>query len=60
MVINGDVISLTKKEIIELINEECTKRLQMTITEFIEKQKAHKLPKTTAVHDIEMMLKLAK
>jgi len=60
MVTKDDVISLNKKEVLELANKECSKRLQISINEFINRQKTNQLPKTTAVHDIEMILKLAK
>lgn len=58
MVINGDVVSLNKKEITKLIESECQKRLHMTTKEFIRKRKDGQLPKSVAVDDIEMLLKL--
>ena len=60
MVINGDVISLNKREIFKLIEKECQSRLHMTVKEFIQKQKEGQLPKSTAVDDIGMLLKLVK
>jgi hypothetical protein len=59
MVIDNDVISLNKAEVMKLINKECNDRLQMSITQFIKKQQNKELPRSTAVHDILMMLKLA-
>jgi hypothetical protein len=59
MVIQGDVISLSNKEVKELIDRECRKRLDMSGREFLERREKGKLPKSTAVHDIEILLKLA-
>ena len=60
MVIQGDVISLNKKEVLRLASKQCNKRLHMTIGEFNKKRKAKELPDSMAVHDIEMILRLAK
>lgn len=59
MVINGDIISLSKKEVAVIIEKECQKRLRMTAKEFLQKRRDGTLPQSTAVSDIEMMLKLA-
>lgn len=59
MVINGDVITLNKKEVEALIEKECRKRLNMSVSEFMEKRKSGKLPKSMAAYDIEMMLSIA-
>ena len=59
MVIDGDVISLNKKEAIEIINKECQKRLSMNLDTFKEKRKQGKLPNSLAVHDIEALLRFA-
>jgi hypothetical protein len=59
MVIDGDVITLNKKEVDEIIDLECKKRLGITLDEFLQRRKQDKLPKSTAVHEIEMLLKLA-
>ncbi|MCX5990915.1 MAG: hypothetical protein NTZ04_01070 [Chloroflexi bacterium] len=59
MVTYGDVISLNKKEALELASKESKKRLGMTISEFRKRQQAGKLPRSTAVRDIEMILKFA-
>lgn len=59
MVINGDIVTLSKPEVKELVNRECKKRLGMSAKEFSLKQKNGELPKSTAVRDIEMLLRLA-
>jgi hypothetical protein len=59
MVIQGDIITLSKQEVKELIERECRKRLDMSVREFLNKRRKGTLPKSTAVHDIEMLLKLA-
>jgi len=60
MVVNGDIIILDDKEVLTLIDNECRKRLHMSAEEFMRKYGAGELPQSTAVHDIEMLLKLAK
>lgn len=60
MVTNGDIITLNKKEVMALIDKECRKRLQMSAKEFMRKRAKRELPNSLAVHDIEMILKLAK
>ncbi len=59
MVIKDDMVTLSKREVEELIDRECRKRLDMTAREFLHKREQGKLPKSTAVHDILMLLKLA-
>ena len=59
MVVHNDIITLSKKEIEELIDSECKKRLGMSAKEFLQKRKEGKLSRSTAVYDIEMLLKLA-
>ncbi len=59
MVINGDVISLSKKEAVEIIEKECQRRLGMSLGEFRQKRRCHKLPDLVAVHDIEALLRFA-
>ncbi len=59
MVKNGNMVTLNKKEIENLINKECKKRLGINAKEFLQKREHGKLVKSTAVHDIEMLLKLA-
>ncbi len=58
MVINGDIVTLSKREVKELVDRECKKRLGMSAKEFLLKQKNGKLPGSTAVRDIEMLLRL--
>lgn len=58
MVKQRDIITLNKKEIEELIDRECKKRLGMSTKVFLQKRKHGRLPNTTAVHDIEMLLRL--
>jgi hypothetical protein len=60
MVVNGDVISLNKTEVLKLVEGECKKRLNITAAQFIRLQENKQLPNNLAVHDIEMMLRLAK
>jgi hypothetical protein len=59
MVINGDVVILNKRDVEKLIDAESKKRLHMSGKEFLRKYQRGELPKTNAVHDIEMLLKLA-
>ena len=59
MVINKDIITLTKKEVKELIDRECKKRLGISYEQFLQDRKEGKLLPSTAVHDIETLLKLA-
>jgi hypothetical protein len=59
MVIQGDIITLTKKEAIEIIDKECQKRLGMNLEEFRERRKQGNLPKSLAVYDIEALLRFA-
>lgn len=59
MVINGDIVTLSKREVKELVDRECKKRLGMSAKEFLLKQKNGGLPGSTAVRDIEMLLRLA-
>ena len=59
MVIDGDVISLNRKEAVEIINKECQKRLSMNLDMFKEKRKQGKLPHSLAVHDVEALLRFA-
>ncbi|MBM4448138.1 MAG: hypothetical protein FJ015_02715 [Chloroflexi bacterium] len=59
MVKNGSMVTLNKKEVENLINNECKKRLGISAKEFLQKREHGKLAKSTAVHDIEMLLKLA-
>ena len=59
MVINGDVIILNEKEIEQLIDAECKKRLNMSGKEFLRKYQHGEIPKSSAVNDIEMLLKIA-
>jgi len=58
MIIHNDVIILNKKEIAKLIDTECKDRLGMSSREFMRKRKDGTLPRSLAVHDIEMLLKL--
>lgn len=58
MVTHGDVITLDEKELAEVINLECKKRLNMTLEEFVQKRKSGELPKSPATQEIEMLIKL--
>ncbi|MDP6771939.1 MAG: hypothetical protein QF704_14655 [Anaerolineales bacterium] len=59
MVVNGDVVILNKKDVERIIDAECQKRLHMSGKEFSWKYNNGELPDSTAIHDIEMLLKLA-
>jgi len=59
MVKDGDVVTLNKKEVMVLIDRECRKRLHMSAKDFLRKRDNGGLPHSAAVHDIEMILKLA-
>lgn len=59
MIMKNDMVTLNKKEVAELIDNQCKKRLGMSAEEFLEKRKKNELTKSIAVHDIEMLLKLA-
>ncbi len=60
MVIDGDIVTLDNEEVMALIDNECRKRLHMSASEFLKMRDNGGLPGSTAVHDIEMILKLAK
>ena len=60
MVKDGDVITLNKEEVMALIDRECRKRLHMSAAEFLKKRDNGGMPRSIAVHDIEMMLRLAR
>lgn len=55
---HNDIITLTKREVAELIDRECRNRLGMSAKEFLQKRREGKLSPSPAVHDIEMLLKL--
>lgn len=59
MITQGNMVTLNKKEVDQLINRECRKRLGISAKEFLRKRENGGLPKSTAVHDIEILLKLA-
>ena len=59
MVIHGDIVTLNREEVKDLINRECKNRLGMSAVEYVKRNKRGDLPKVAAVHDIEMLLKLA-
>lgn len=59
MVKNGDVIILSKKEALELVEKECRGRLGISLREFRQKSKHRELPRSVAVHDIEALLRFA-
>jgi hypothetical protein len=58
MVENGDIIILNNKEVKKLIDKECRSRLGMSRLDFVQQREQGRLPKSYAVHDIEMLLKL--
>jgi hypothetical protein len=58
MVKKGDVIVLTNREVKSLINRECKSRLGISRTDFMQQHEQGTLPKSAAVRDIEMLLKL--
>ena len=58
MVIKGDIVTLSKKGVEEFIDKECRRRLGMSTKEFVRKRKHGELPKSIAVHDIKILLKL--
>lgn len=58
MVINGDIITLNRKEAKELINRECKERLGMNAAEFLWKSRKGSLPDLPAIPEIKMLLRL--
>ncbi len=59
MVKNGDIITLNNKDFDKILDKECRKVLGMSGQEFLRKRNNGGLPKSTAIRDIEMLLKLA-
>jgi hypothetical protein len=59
MVKHGDIVTLSKKELQQIIQRECKERLGLSYDEFMRKRASNQLPKSTAVHDIELLLALA-
>ena len=59
MVKQGNMVTLDKKEVEQLIEKECKKRLGISSKEFIQKRERGELKKSIATHDIELLLKLA-
>jgi len=57
MVIDGDVIVLSKREAEKIIDKECQKRLGISLREFKEKKRNRELEPSLAVHDIEALLR---
>ena len=60
MVTHGDIITLSKKDAAVIVEKECQKRLHISTKEFLKRRRLGQLPRSEAVSDIEMMLKLAK
>jgi hypothetical protein len=58
MVRHGDIVALNRKDLHEIIDRECKKRLGITRVEFLQRHEQGELPKSTATHEIEMLLKL--
>jgi hypothetical protein len=59
MVTKDNIVTLDEKEVEELIDKECKKRLGITAKEFLQKRERGELTKSIATHDIELLLKLA-
>ena len=60
MIMENDIVTLNKKELEEVIDIECRKRLGISTKEFMQKYNHGKLSTdSTAVHDMEMLLKVA-
>ena len=60
MVKHGDIVTLNKEELDEIIDIECQGRLGITRGEFLHRRERGELPKSTATQEIEMLLKLDK
>ena len=59
MRIEGNMVTLNKKEVTQLIDKECRKRLGMSAKEYLQKRGNGGLAKSMATHDIEILLNLA-
>ena len=59
MITKGNMVTLNKKEVNQLIDKECRKRLGMSAKEYLRKRENGGLAKSMATHDIEILLKLA-
>ena len=59
MITKGNMVTLNKEEINQLIDKECRKRLGISAREYLRKRKNGGLAKSIATHDIEILLKLA-
>ncbi len=62
MIMKNDMVTLSHEEVEQLIEEECKRRLNMSTAEFLSRRRDGKLIQSaasTAIHDIEMLLKLA-
>jgi len=58
MVIDGNLITLSRKEAKELIERECKERLNMSAAEFLLKYRRGELLDLPAVPEIKMLLRL--
>jgi len=58
MVIDGDIITLSRGEAKELIEKECRERLNMSAAEFLWKYRRGELPDLPAIPEIKMLLRL--
>ena len=61
MVINGDVISLKREEVKELVNKECMDKFGINAAEFIQRYRRGELSpdEASSIHKIKMLLRLA-
>lgn len=59
MIRNGDIITLNDKDFEEILDKECRKVLGISAKEFLQKRDNGGLLESTAIHDIEMLLRLA-
>jgi hypothetical protein len=58
MIRHGDIVELNQKELHEIVDLECKKRLGMTRREFLQRRDKGTLPQSQATQEIGMLLKL--
>jgi hypothetical protein len=56
----GDIITLSDKDFDRIFDIECKKVLGISGKEYLERRNNGGLPKSTAIHDVEMLLKLVR
>lgn len=60
MVVNGDVISLKREEVKELVDKECMDKFGMNAAEFMWRYRRDELSpnEASSIHKIKMLLRL--